>query len=67
MVRVEKTPTLGGGVSGRSWRDCKRWAGERKEGMEMERERGGRILIGVLELCAHGHDCGCGVCSEFCL
>jgi len=24
---------------------------------------GGRILIGVLELCAHGHGCGCGVCS----
>jgi len=22
---------------------------------------GGRILIGVLELCAHGHDCGCGM------
>ena len=35
---------------------------------EGEREGNeGRILIGVLELCAHGHDCGWGVCSEFCL
>jgi len=36
-----------------------------EEGREEERE-GGRILVGVLELCAHGHDCGWGVCFELC-
>jgi len=32
-----------------------------------EEGEGGSILVGVLELCAHGHDCGCGcgVCYLF--